>query len=78
MEALNAADSPTRRLDPAGEQALMPATGGRERRRPELVRETAEAHSGLPQAALTFWRESWAQRPWRDRAEVGRDGDGGG
>ncbi len=85
MEALDAADSAARRLDPAGEQALLlakrmrrqalAAAGGRERRRPERVRETAEAHFGLPQASLTFWRESRPQRPWRDRAEVG-DSDG--
>ncbi len=85
MEALDAADAAARRLDPAGEQALLlakrmrrqalAAAGGRERRRPERVRETAEAHFGLPQAALDFWRASRAQRPWRDRAAVGNGKD---
>jgi len=72
MELLGQRDAAARRLDPAGEQALMLAKrmrrqalqeGGREE--PERVAETAEHHFGLPSPALEFWRASRAQRPWQ-------------
>jgi hypothetical protein len=41
--------------------------GGRED--PERMLETAEHHFGLPTPALAYWRQSRAQRPWRDRGQ---------
>jgi hypothetical protein len=72
MELLGERDPAARRLDPAGDQALMLAKrmrrqalqeGGRVE--PERVVETAEHHFGLPSPSLAFWRASRAQRPWR-------------
>ena len=67
-------DAAARRLDPAGEQALMLAKRMRRqalldggRREPERVEATAEEHFGLPEPPLAFWKASHAQRPWRDR-----------
>jgi hypothetical protein len=34
------------------------------------VSEAAEEHFGLPKASLDYWRESKAQRPWRERDEL--------
>src|SRR5256885_10473775 len=34
---------------------------------PERLEATAEQHFGLPTPALAYWKESKAQRPWRDR-----------
>jgi hypothetical protein len=74
MGLLGEREPAARRLDPAGEQALMLAKrmrreamreGGRQE--PERITETAEEHFGLPSPALDFWRSSQAQRPWRDR-----------
>ncbi len=76
METLGEADAAARRLDPAGAQALGLAKrmrrtalqeGGRED--PERMEETAEQHFGLPTPALEYWKQSQAQRPWRDRAD---------
>jgi len=39
--------------------------GGRED--PERMLETAEDHFGLPTPSLAYWKQSQAQRPWRDR-----------
>ena len=75
METLGQEDSPARRLDPAGAQALLLAKRMRRhalsegaRDDPERLEATAEGHFGLPAASLAFWKESKAQRPWRDRA----------
>ncbi|HYT03785.1 MAG TPA: zinc dependent phospholipase C family protein [Gemmatimonadales bacterium] len=76
MEMLGEKDAAARRLDPAGDQALRLAKrmrrqalqeGGRDE--PERIEETAEQHFGLPTPALAYWKESKAQRPWRDRAD---------
>ncbi len=76
MESLGEKDAAARRLDPAGEQALMLAKrmrrqalqeGGRQE--PERIEATAEEHFGLPTPSLAFWKESHAQRPWRDRGD---------
>lgn len=73
MEMLGERDAAARRLDPIGEQALRVAKRMRRealragaRREPERLVETAEGHFGLPGASLAFWKESRAQRPWRD------------
>jgi len=73
METLGAEDAAARRLDPAGEQALGLAKRMRRqalqeggRHAPERMQETAEHHFGLPQPSLEYWKESKAQRPWRD------------
>src|SRR5207253_2242410 len=86
MEMLVEKDAAARRLDPAGDQALKLAKrmrrqalheGGRED--PERMLETAEHHFGLPTPPLAYWKQSQAQRPWRDRerdeyqAAAGRD-----
>ncbi|HXQ30166.1 MAG TPA: zinc dependent phospholipase C family protein [Gemmatimonadales bacterium] len=75
METLGEDDSAARRLDPAGTQALLLAKRMRRhalsegaRGSPERVQETAESHFGLPAAPIGYWKESQAQRPWRDRA----------
>lgn len=74
METLgaDAADAAARRLDPAGEKALKMAKRMRRealreggRHEPERVEQTAEHHFGLPRAALDYWKQSRAQRPWR-------------
>ncbi|HEX9704574.1 MAG TPA: zinc dependent phospholipase C family protein [Gemmatimonadales bacterium] len=74
MGVLDQDDAAARRLDPAGHQALglakrmrreTLATGGRTD--PRRLLESAEGHFGLPAAALEYWRESKAQRPWRDK-----------
>jgi hypothetical protein len=66
-----------RRLDPAGAKALGLAKrmrrlalreGGRRDKR--MVEEAAEEHFGLPRASLDYWRQSAAQRPWRERDEL--------
>jgi hypothetical protein len=66
-----------RRLDPAGAKALGLAKrmrrialreGGRRDRK--MVEDAAEEHFGLPRASLAFWRQSKAQRPWRERDEL--------
>ena len=76
METLGQEDSAARRLDPAGAQALLLAK--RMRRHalseggpgsPQRVQSTADDHFGLPSVSLPYWKESRAQRPWRDRAE---------
>ena len=76
MELLGVPDAAARRLDPAGDQALMLAKrmrrealheGGRQE--PERVAETAEQHFGLPTPSLAYWRASRAQRPWRGSME---------
>ena len=76
MESLGEKDAAARRLDPSGDKALgmakqmrrqALAAGGRDD--PEQVAETAEEHFGLPDAPLGYWRESRAQRPWRDPPE---------
>ncbi len=76
MEMLGEKDAAARRLDPAGDQALKLAKrmrrqalqeGGRED--PERMLETAEDHFGLPTPPLAYWKQSQAQRPWRDREE---------
>jgi hypothetical protein len=36
------------------------------RHEPERVEETAQQHFGLPTPALDYWKESRAQRPWRE------------
>ena len=77
MEMLGEKDAAARRLDPAGDQALKLAKrmrrqalqeGGRED--PERMLETAEDHFGLPTPPLAYWKQSQAQRPWRDREEA--------
>ena len=75
MTTLGEDDSPARRLDPAGSQALLLAKRMRRhalsegaRGSPERVQATAESHFGLPAATLAYWKLSQAQRPWRDRA----------
>jgi hypothetical protein len=77
MELLGERDPAARRLDPAGDQALMLAKRMRRqalqeggRIEPERVVETAEQHFGLPTPALDFWRASQAQRPWRHNGET--------
>ena len=76
MEALGAGgsvgDASARRLDPAGAQALGLAKRMRRealheggRRDPQRVAQAAEEHFGLPSPALSYWRASQAQRPWR-------------
>src|SRR6266571_2976241 len=76
MEMLGEKDAAARRLDPAGDQALKLAKrmrrqalheGGRED--PERMLETAEHHFGLPTPPLAYWKQSEAQRPWRDREQ---------
>jgi hypothetical protein len=78
MEVLAQDDAAARRLDPAGERALLMAkrmrreslaAGGRAD--PGRLLETAEGHFGLPGASLDYWRESRGQRPWRDK--IGRE-----
>ncbi|MGH7675009.1 MAG: zinc dependent phospholipase C family protein [Gemmatimonadales bacterium] len=66
-------DTPARRLDPAGLQALRLAKRMRReavaqagRRDDERIAAAAEGQFGLPQASLDYWRASRAQRPWRD------------
>jgi len=75
METLgaDAADAAARRLDPAGEKALGLAKRMRRealreggRHEPERVEETAQQHFGLPTPALDYWKQSQAQRPWRE------------
>jgi hypothetical protein len=75
METLgaNASDAAARRLDPAGEKALGMAKRMRRqalreggRHEPERVEETAEQHFGLPRPSLAYWKQSRAQRPWRE------------
>src|SRR5467141_425926 len=75
MELRGEKDAAARRLDPAGDQALKLAKQMRRRAlreggrvEPERVAEAAEQHFGLPTPPLAFWRESQAQRPWRDRS----------
>jgi len=74
MEMLGEKDAAARRLDPAGHQALKLAKqmrrqalqeGGRDD--PGRMFETAEQHFGLPSPPLAYWKQSRAQRPWRDR-----------
>ena len=74
MEALGTGgvDAAARRLDPAGASALGLAKRMRRealheggRRDPQRVAQTAEEHFGLPSPALSYWRASQAQRPWR-------------
>ncbi|HEX9282333.1 MAG TPA: zinc dependent phospholipase C family protein [Gemmatimonadales bacterium] len=76
MELLGQKDAAARRLDPAGDKALRLAK--RMRREalhegagddPERMEETAEHHFGLPAPALAYWKQSQAQRPWRDREQ---------
>jgi hypothetical protein len=78
MEMLGEQDAAARRLDPAGHQALRLAKrmrrealqeGGRED--PGRMLEAAEEHFGLPAPPLAYWRQSQAQRPWRDRERSG-------
>ena len=73
MELLGQEDAAARRLDPAGEKALRLAkrmrretlaAGGRVD--PRRMLESAEGHFGLPTPSLDYWRESKAQKPWRD------------
>jgi hypothetical protein len=66
-----------RRLDPSGEKPLALAKRMRRhalreggRRDPEVVASAAEQHFGLPTPPLSYWRESRAQRPWRERDEL--------
>ena len=75
METLgaDASDAAARRLDPAGEKALGLAKRMRRqalreggRHEPERVEETAQQHFGLPTPALEYWKQSRAQRPWRE------------
>jgi hypothetical protein len=75
METLgaDAGDAAARRLDPAGEKALGMAKRMRRqalreggRHEPQRVEETAERHFGLPNASLAYWKQSRAQRPWRE------------
>ena len=75
METLgeDASDAAARRLDPAGEQALGMAKRMRRqalreggRHEPQRVEETAEQHFGLPNPSLAYWKQSRAQRPWRE------------
>ena len=78
METLGGDRDPApRRLDPAGEKALRLAKRMRRhalheggRRDPEVVASAAQEHFGLPTPSLAFWRESKAQRPWRERDEL--------
>ena len=76
METLGDHGAAARRLDPSGDKPLGLAkrmrrhalhAGGR--RDPEMVAHAAEQHFGLPAASLSYWRESRAQRPWRERDE---------
>ena len=76
METLGEDDAAARRLDPAGHRALGLAKDMRRhalreggKRDPEVVTATAEEHFGLPRASLEYWRDSAAQRPWRERDE---------
>ncbi len=78
MEMLGERDAAARRLDPAGHQALRLAKrmrrealheGGRDD--PGRMLEAAEQHFGLPSPPLAYWRQSQAQRPWRDRERGG-------
>src|SRR5436309_1443953 len=75
METLgaDASAAAARRLDPAGEKALGLAKRMRRqalreggRHEPERVEETAQQHFGLPTPALEYWKQSRAQRPWRE------------
>ncbi len=78
MELLGDGDQATaRRLDPAGEKPLGLAKRMRRhalreggRRDPAVVASAAEQHFGLPAPSLAYWRESRAQRPWRERDEL--------
>lgn len=77
MEALGDGNPAARRLDPAGAKALGLAKRMRRhalreggRRDQQVVSEAAEEHFGLPKASLDYWRESKAQRPWRERDEL--------
>ncbi len=74
MELLGQKDAAARRLDPAGDKALKLAKHMRRealheggRGDPERMEQTAEHHFGLPAPSLAYWKESQAQRPWRDR-----------
>jgi hypothetical protein len=74
MEVLGQDDAAARRLDPAGERALLMAKHMRRealaagaRTDPRRLMDTAEGHFGLPSASLSYWRESRGQRPWRDK-----------
>ncbi|HXF96488.1 MAG TPA: zinc dependent phospholipase C family protein [Gemmatimonadales bacterium] len=74
MEVLGQSAAAARRLDPAGEKALGLAKRMRRealhagaRQDPRRLLETAEAQFGLPRPSLRYWRESRAQRPWRER-----------
>ena len=78
MEMLGVRDAAARRLDPAGAQALGLAKRMRRhalsegaRGDAERLERTAEGHFGLPTASLSYWKESRAQRPWRDRNGTG-------
>ncbi len=82
METMGQKDAAARRLDPAGDQALMLAKrmrrlalqeGGRQE--PERIHAAAEEHFGLPTPSLAFWQASRAQRPWRDRQGDARTTD---
>lgn len=73
MGTLGENDAAARRLDPAGEKALGLAKRMRRqalreggRHEPRRVEETAEEHFGLPAPALAYWKQSRAQRPWRE------------
>ena len=72
MQTLGEKDAAARRLDPAGEQALLLAKrmrrqalaeGGRQE--PERIKATGEEHFGLPAPPFGYWIASQAQRPWR-------------
>jgi hypothetical protein len=77
MGQLGEPNAAARRLDPSGEKALGLAKrmrrhalreGGRQDQL--VVEQAAEEHFGLPRASLAYWRESRAQRPWRERDEL--------
>jgi hypothetical protein len=36
------------------------------RHEPERLEDTAQHHFGLPTPALDYWKQSQAQRPWRE------------
>jgi len=78
MELLGDGDrAAARRLDPSGEKPLGLAKRMRRhalreggRRDHAVVASAAEQHFGLPAPSLAYWRESRAQRPWRERDEL--------
>ncbi len=77
METLADRAPAARRLDPAGDKALGLAKQMRRatlrngaRHEAGRIADTAEEHFGLPTPSLGFWRESRAQRPWRERDEL--------